>query len=534
MSPAIRVEPALLRAVRHLTGTDVGSEAGVWSHKKVQTNPLALRLIPGSFEHYKKMFYLPMLYKISSELVALITKYHSHLSPVILHEELLNFINYGIITNQKAENSKLFMQRLIKTCFTDSSNLSEDIICYALGMRNRFNFDMQNILDERIILYMAAHAICIDKVKKIDMPSGIDMEQLQWLFGVTKARRHFYLLQKGDVMWLEGNRNYGSPIAEIEADIYVHIKYENSGNIVVPIEDFSIPLNIADASSQFLRITIATDRSELEIDLLQCPAWADAVGRDQWGLWASFRIDDIKQVMRWMPPSEFIIQSSENESDRQGNKGRQGIQMTKGFWLADTSCTQSLWLAVMGNNPSCFTSKNIERPVERVSWNDVQNFLTRLNYVKGGGFRLPLENEWEYACFSGTTHKYGDISYINDNEAYSSDFCVHHELHQRGTVGVKDVPCNRYGLYQMHGNVWEWCDTDHDDNSGDFPHDKISSSNNILGRGGAAMRGDSWIDNALKSSPASRDLEENLNARFGNVGFRLARSQTEVLWELEW
>jgi formylglycine-generating enzyme required for sulfatase activity len=129
--------------------------------------------------------------------------------------------------------------------------------------------------------------------------------------------------------------------------------------------------------------------------------WACDWGEDRHGLWMAFRYRDVRQCLRWIAPGEFQMGSPESEAERYDNETQHQVILTQGYWLADTVCTQALWQAVLGDNPSHF--KGEDRPMENVNWNDAQRFIARLNeLVPGGGFRLPTEAEWEYACRAGT------------------------------------------------------------------------------------------------------------------------------------
>ena len=121
------------------------------------------------------------------------------------------------------------------------------------------------------------------------------------------------------------------------------------------------------------------------------------------------------------------------------------------YYIGETEVTQELWQAVMGNNPSEFKGSNL--PVEYVSWNDCQDFIRKLNAQTGQNFRLPTEAEWEYAARGGNKsrgYKYsgsnniGDVAWYTDNSSYK-------------THDVKTKSPNELGLYDMSGNVWEWC-----------------------------------------------------------------------------
>lgn len=132
----------------------------------------------------------------------------------------------------------------------------------------------------------------------------------------------------------------------------------------------------------------------------QLPDWVCGWGEDASGVWLAFEVSGVQQVMRWIPPGKFTMGSPPNEPGRFDNEGPQHeVTFTRGFWLAETPCTQALWCAVMGSasNPSRFV--DALRPVERVSFDDVDQFLARTErLVPGLEPRLPSEAEWEYAC----------------------------------------------------------------------------------------------------------------------------------------
>jgi formylglycine-generating enzyme required for sulfatase activity len=132
------------------------------------------------------------------------------------------------------------------------------------------------------------------------------------------------------------------------------------------------------------------------------------------------------------------------------------VRLTQPFYLGKYEVTQSQWQTVMGNNPSHFTPSQFpgdpNRPVENVSWDDVQEFIRRLNAREGGvTYRLPTEAEWEYAARAGTTTRWS----FGDEESQLSRYAWHGENADGQTHPVGQLRPNPWGLYDMHGNVWE-------------------------------------------------------------------------------
>jgi formylglycine-generating enzyme required for sulfatase activity len=163
------------------------------------------------------------------------------------------------------------------------------------------------------------------------------------------------------------------------------------------------------------------------------PDWASEWGEDRFGVFVAFTLGDVNQRLRWIPPGRFLMGSPEEETRglARGDDARAGLEaehprhevfITKGFWLFDTPCTQALWQAVMGDNPSRFRSP--DRPVEQVSWDDVQIFLGRINErIPGLDLVLPTEAQWEHACRARTeTALYtGDIEILGERNAPALD-----------------------------------------------------------------------------------------------------------------
>jgi formylglycine-generating enzyme required for sulfatase activity len=192
-----------------------------------------------------------------------------------------------------------------------------------------------------------------------------------------------------------------------------------------------------------------------------------------------------------IPGGRFMMGSPESEKERRDSEGPQRRVTVPSFFMAKYLVTQQQWQAVMGNNPSHF--KGTSRPVETVSWNDVVEFCQKLSQKTGRDYRLPSEAEWEYACRAGTTTPFyfgetitTDLANYNGNYTYGNE----PKGKYRGeTTDVGIFPPNAFGLYDMHGNVWEWCADHWHENYNGAPTDGSAwtsggNSNRRLLRGG--------------------------------------------------
>ena len=262
----------------------------------------------------------------------------------------------------------------------------------------------------------------------------------------------------------------------------------------------------------------------------QPPRWADAWGTDEYGHWVTFSIADqrgnkVTQRMRWIEPGAFLMGSPKDEPERWDAEGPQhSVTIKQGFWLFDTACTQALWEAVMGENPSHF--KGADRPVDNVSWNACQTFLEQLNErLPGLDLSLPSEAQWEYACRAGTTTPFSfgpNITPVQVNYDGNGPYAGGKKgLYRQQTVPVASLPPNPWGLHEMHGNVWEWCQDHWHGNYRGAPTDGSAWVGTDAGAS-RVVRGGSWLIVARLVRAAFRG-HGRPGSRDGSFGFRCAR-----------
>jgi formylglycine-generating enzyme required for sulfatase activity len=217
-----------------------------------------------------------------------------------------------------------------------------------------------------------------------------------------------------------------------------------------------------------------------------------------------------------IPAVTFMMGSGIAEEGDEDERPQHQVTLSQSFYLQTKPVTQGQWKRLMGENPSFFHEGGEDCPVENVSWNDAQEFLKKLNRMeKTDQYRLPTEAQWEYACRAGSTQRYC----FGDGEAELGHYAWYAGNSQESTHPVGRLKPNAWGLYDMHGNVYEWCQ----DWYGEYPPGPVTDPKGPSAGEYRVLRGGSWDGKARDVRSAYR-LRLSPDYRYGHEGFRVARS----------
>jgi formylglycine-generating enzyme required for sulfatase activity len=217
-----------------------------------------------------------------------------------------------------------------------------------------------------------------------------------------------------------------------------------------------------------------------------------------------------------IPTGTFVMGSPESEEDRNDDEVPHLVTLTKPYYMGKYAVTQEQWEAVMGNTSSEMEinsnhMKGAKLPVTDVSWEDCQDFIKELNEKTSGKFRLPTEAEWEYACRAGTTTAYSFGDRLTKSNA---------NFDGASLKVVGSYKPNAFGLHDMHGNVWEWCE----DWYGDYPSGSVTDPKGQATGTSHVLRGGSFVHSEWGAFSYKRSNGWSTYRIFSN-GFRLARTK---------
>ncbi len=545
-SIALLVEPGLLRALRRLLppeAADASTEADVWNHASVRDAAwTGMRLKPEVTREGMKRLAAGNR-EVRVGVARLLREWHGVRPKELLRREILDWeaANPGDDTFTEAEQQDAveFALRL-----ATSTVGAERRTRAATELRRFTRVALAPLTKEAYTRWptlQRAWVAAWSGIAGASVPEGVDViaasaevepEGALTRWSVRQVAGALVLRTADEDVWCSPDDTGGSPVAWLHATRSSVFVLRDDLRQEPLREGLALPLQVDEG------MTLDTGRCAVTVEACAREPWMRAMGRDRFGLWAESREGGIR--FRWIPPGRFVMGSPKREAGRIDDEVQHEVTLTRGYWLGETPVTQVQWVAVGGHtNPSYFQSPN--RPVERVSWNDAVAF------AKAVGARLPTEAEWEHACRAGTTTAtwVGDLALREKNHApvldaiawYGGNSGVGFDLpngidisewmgkqpvHTRtGTRAVRGKAPNPLGLYDMLGNVWEWCS----DRYGTYAAGAVSDPTGPATGTYRVMRGASWSNPASYVRAGRRDANSPADRGYG-LGFRLARDQT--------
>jgi formylglycine-generating enzyme required for sulfatase activity len=567
LSFAIRIEPGLLRAVRRLLpeASDPGLEADVWQHPAID-RPLPQGVAP-----------------CGPKVVAAWIERFEQQPESLRRQVLQQFKRWRWSDGQEGLGPEIFFEEFARLSpqtqalsdARDIEDMCSALECLAQRVRRVPREDRDS---DRMVQYLCSQvnrltpaAECnpaisrslsqirqqlTEKDEQPPLPAEgfvVQIRQVGGEFVIRAVAAQAPLVAASGGSWLANLRGLAATVfwacaPQDASDAHWQPVY------LAQDQNFKIPMPSTGDTFSF-----RTDCERVELKLQGPASLVTAAGRDPFGLWEETLIpaktgEPVRVRWRWIPPGTFWQGSPEDEPGRWPDEGpRHLVTLTQGFWMADTPCTQALWKGVMGKNPSRFQGD--QHPVESVSWNTVQDFLTELNQlIPGLQASLPTEAQWEYACRAGSqTALYpsvagdGTIQIKGERDAPALDPIAWYGGNSVAPAGIrnpwdskdweqKQIPHDRastqpvkgklpnaWGLYDMLGNVYEWCRVGWQEYR--FEHAIDPGGSKTGGSDGSRVfRGGSWVSFARDVRCASRYL---IPADFEGyyLSFRLVRVQ---------
>jgi len=224
-------------------------------------------------------------------------------------------------------------------------------------------------------------------------------------------------------------------------------------------------------------------------------------------------------TFRYIPAGTFVMGSPSDELGRNSDETQYTVTLSEPYYIQTTEVTQGQWKTVMGNNPSSFGSCGLSCPVEYISWDDTKTFIATLNAMGEGAYTLPTEAQWEYAARAGSDKAFanGGISdIITDTNLDRMAWYANNSNSTSHAIAQKQA--NAWGLFDMHGNVWEWCGNWY----GTYPTTSVANPIGPLTGSEKALRGGGWNYNSGYCRSAKRS-KIGTDYRHADIGLRLLK-----------
>ena len=571
LSPLVLVDAGLLRKLRlAFQWGNAALDGIIWNDHRIQQSYLGIRLLAEYREDYQQEFAdLPV--EEQKQFWKIVKHHHKHAYTGL---KQLEAINQATLSGSQASEVIDYYQSIMAS-YQQSSNPEQQA---ALKQQLRTLIAMtattawQGDSATRDLLHDAYSIAYEDEIQagiwSANLPNGLDVRKLNNNKTKAEAQVPYYLSQTTHT----GKINISSRPPEIGQLLPFSSTATQPATLQTQAEAKPQPITkdrqlALPQSQQYL---LTAENTQWQLKAIQRPSFAENIGQNQHGLFIETRLGDrssryywhpeninsqgqkqrgfwfpdavlaknikrdkygayqdidikgIIQRFRWIEAGQFIMGSPENEAGRYYDEDLHPVTLTQGFWLADTAVSQALWKAVTGKNPASFKGEGDNRPVENVSWEDATAFIKQLQKEPSLALlRLPYEAEWEYACRAGTQTPFSFGENITPKQVnYNGSYPYadgEKGLYRRKTVELKSLPPNSWGLYEMHGNVWEWCQDFWQEHLG-----KQAATNPKGVKTGSyrVLRGGSWFDGGRNVRSAYR-IPDSPDNRYDNLGFRL-------------
>ncbi|MCP5518556.1 MAG: formylglycine-generating enzyme family protein [Verrucomicrobiales bacterium] len=487
LAPSVRVETGLLRVARHLLGgaADVGTEYDAWHDPRAANDEVfAMGVRAVESLELEEAFRRQVSEPVKAAWLDWVRRWHRYLAETIRTDELLKFSRFGapVPADEVAAARRVQQRAAARLLELGREGEAGRAVAIRDGYWDwhRRGYARSPVEARAIEEHLAVGWAVFRHLQggqHVEVPEDLDSELVAQVLRVLErvpavetlweVRQHGAALHLRPWVAPRSRQNptplsIGVPLAQLRAR-RAHIQVTVKEVDETPTTHSFITSDarrLAFGLGNPERIRLLTDCAELDLRAITRPAWATRLAQDAFGLVAEFAVDGVSFRLRWIPPGSFQMGSPEDEKGRYEDESpRHLVTISRGFWLGETPCTQAQWKAVMGDEPSNFRGE--QRPVESVTWDDCVAFCERLGErVPGLPFRLPTEAEWEYACRAGTGSAFNDGSDCTeprgeDPALKQLGWYGKNSAGETHPVGGKEP--NGWGLYDLHGNVWEWC-----------------------------------------------------------------------------
>ncbi len=560
---------------------EIVTEAALQSHPDVeQGSRMRLALQPEKKKSYYQIFAQEKP-RLQADMLALLRQRDAKSAPLFFALQLLPvlpFLQAATIQQQITTWLESFILRFTRTWFEHQQYTKQE---NQLVKQAEQLFKLIELLPLEYRQQLTARSFLYGIVHKNALRAGTllfaeyDAETVIQTVRKAGPPVSYHVLQQGEKLFLYSSTEVaasqlpGSPLLELELSVDCLLVDKQGRIATLPVRSGVL---LHDCTGQEKEFYLQTATEQLVLSTCFRPSWARTMGRnnkglfvdafwrnktcrltwenhpeqgpgtwdsngdlqaDQYGLFVDLKIKkNVIQRFRMITPGWFMMGSPEDEPEREswGKEALHEVILNQGFWVADTAVTQELWQAVIGDtrgnrdNPSYLEEEGDSHPIAQVSYQDTVVFLEQLNeLIPGIKTRLLTEAEWEYCCRAGIATPFAFGNRISTEQVnYNGQYPYHGGLmgKSRGqTVAVKFLPCNNWGLFEMHGNVWEWCQ--------DYWQEDLSSEEPQLDPAGPehgefrVVRGGSWFLGGRGVRSAVRGKFPP-HFRSPHIGFRIA------------